>query len=174
LVLWDACRGAEVVVELGCRFGHGAALILDALGPDGCLVSVDVEFQLNSRDRQRQADEPVVIVDEDDRRWTRIVGSSLDAGVREDVVARFGEPDVVFMDSKHDAEHVRAELAVWGSSPVVVIHDTRERGVWEPVCEYACSSGAMRDVRMYAGFLGLGVVSGPARQEWPGGRHWSW
>jgi cephalosporin hydroxylase len=115
----------EVIVECGTAFGGSSlffASLLDLIGR-GQVITVDIEAQ---------PDQPV------HRRITRIVGSSVDAAVVDEVrrlVA--GRRTMVILDSDHHEPHVSKELRAYSGFVTrgcyLVVEDTNVNGhpVWD-------------------------------------------
>lgn len=98
----------RTVVELGVREGHSTAAWLSFLPADGQVYGVDLVWLLPPRSRLNP-----------------IVGDDLDPDVAAQVPA---ECDLLFVDSSHDYEHTRTELALYGPrvrpGGLIVLHDT--------------------------------------------------
>lgn len=103
--------GAQRVNEFGVRTGVSTWALLDAMAPDGRLVSVD-----NGR-----CDKIPRRVREDDR-WTFVAGDDLSPEVRRQLLVN---PDVVFIDTDHEYHHTLAELALAAElgARLIVCHD---------------------------------------------------
>jgi cephalosporin hydroxylase len=103
-----ADHDVRTVVELGVREGHSTAAWLSFLPADGQVYGVDLVWLLPPR-----------------ARLNPIVGDDLDPAVVAQVPERI---DLLFVDSSHDYEHTRAELALYGPrvrpGGLVVLHDT--------------------------------------------------
>jgi cephalosporin hydroxylase len=110
----------EVIVECGTAFGGSSlyfASLFDLLGR-GEVITIDIEVRGN------QPDHP---------RITRIVGSSTDPAVAEDVRRRVGgRKTMVILDSDHHEPHVSGELRAYSGLVSVgcylVVEDTNLNG----------------------------------------------
>lgn len=116
--------GARHVVEFGVRTGVSTWALLDAIAPDGALLSWDITPQMTP-DRCRF-----------DPRWTLTMGDSLRAEVP-------WTPDLVFIDTSHRYAQTLAELR-WCAErdvPLIVLHDWNEDGVRDAVTDFCAETG---------------------------------
>jgi cephalosporin hydroxylase len=110
----------SLIVETGTAHGGSALFLADlcaTLGR-GEVVTIDI---------RRRAEEL------EHERLTKIVGSSVDVAVRDDVVTRAnGGPTLVVLDSDHRRDHVLAELRLWSDvvtpGSYLIVEDTNIDG----------------------------------------------
>lgn len=102
-------HGVQNVIELGVREGHSTALWLVALPTAGQVYGVDLVWLLPPR-----------------ARLNPIVGNDTDPDVYRQTPEHC---DLLFVDSSHDFDHTRIELAMYGpkvvTGGVIVLHDTQ-------------------------------------------------
>jgi len=161
LIYGLACAShAEVMVEIGCRWGASTCAMLcaiDILG-SGKLFCIDIDKKCRrffSKHPSRQF----------------VLSSSCD----EKLPAELGitEIDLLFLDSSHKREQTEIELPIWLSllshHGVALIHDVKmmPEGVREPLMEYLERNGGVKTeekdgVWLYNEYLetkmGLGVL----------------
>lgn len=111
----------SLVIETGTGFGGSALFLADlceALG-HGKVFTIDI------RDRASDVEHP---------RLTKLTGSSSDPEIRDQVLDEAPEsgPVMVILDSDHTAEHVLAELRLWGdlvtAGSYLIVEDTNING----------------------------------------------
>lgn len=138
----------RTVVELGVREGHSTAAWLSFLPADGQVYGVDLDWLLPPR-----------------ARLNPIVGDDLDPAVAAQVPETF---DLLFVDSSHDYDHTRAELAAYGPrvrpGGLIVLHDTENEHPeeTEPAIGPQDPFPVRRAMRWYAD------LGGCATEEFPG------
>jgi cephalosporin hydroxylase len=110
-----------VVVETGTGFGGSALFLADlceTLG-HGQVFTIDI------------ADRAVQV---EHSRLTKLIGSSADPAIRDLVLGQIpaNEPVMVILDSDHTADHVLAELRLWGDvvtpGSYLIVEDTNING----------------------------------------------
>lgn len=110
-----------LVIETGTAFGGSALFLADlceTLG-QGEVITIDI------RDRATGVEHP---------RLTKLTGSSADPALRDRVLNERDErgPVMVILDSDHTAEHVLAELRLWGDlvtpESYLIVEDTNLNG----------------------------------------------
>jgi len=122
--LQGLAHGCRYVVEFGVRTGVSTWALLEALPPDGLLLSWDIE------------EPPVPDQVRDDPRWRFHKGDSLTATVEQ-------VPGLVFIDTSHTYRQTMDELrlcASWGA-PLIVLHDWNLPGVADAVTEFCDRTG---------------------------------
>ena len=134
-------REAKTVVEWGVRGGVSTWAILDGLPEDGRLYSVDI---VDCVVPPRVSNDP---------RWTFIVGDDLDPVVQMKLPMT---ADMVFIDTSHEYEQTRAELAYAATFEPrrIVIHDY----VMEPVERAAKEFCARNEWRLVSNELPYGLA----------------
>lgn len=144
--LRDVAKG--FVVECGVRSGVStAALLAGVVKNGGRLVSIDVDHCQS--------------IFEGHPDWTFIRGSSIDPNTLPVVDVLF---DVVFLDTLHTYEHVKAELELWGPrvapGGMILVHDVDTfKGAGDAVSEWVAARKL--DYQIRHGSNGLGVVKIP-------------
>lgn len=113
-------KEAERVIEFGVRGGVSTWAILEGLGPDGHLWSVDINV----------CTVPARVAY--DERWTFLHGDDLDSLIQAILPAR---ADLVFIDTTHEYAQTVAELAfaLTRKPRRILLHDF----VMEPVAQAA-------------------------------------
>lgn len=111
----------DLVVETGTAYGGSALYLADlceSLG-SGHVVTIDL------RDRAADVEHP---------RLTKIIGSSVDSGLRQRVSAMVppGGSVLVVLDSDHTRDHVLAEMRLWAGmvdpGSYLIVEDTNLNG----------------------------------------------
>lgn len=110
-----------LVIETGTGYGGSALFFADLCETvgHGEVVTIDI------RDRATGVEHP---------RLTKLLGSSIDRGIRDRVAKLAPErsPVMVILDSEHAAEHVLAELRLWGDlvtqGSYLIVEDTNING----------------------------------------------
>jgi SAM-dependent methyltransferase len=140
--------GRGTVLELGVRSGNSTAALLAGVERHGGAVwSVDVDPTCAETFRGHP-------------QWHFVCADSRD----KDTIREAGFPqqlDVLFIDTLHEYEQTRSELALWGPSVRpggrILLHDVEvAAGVWRAVREY-CNTHRL-PYRLAHGSNGLGVV----------------
>jgi cephalosporin hydroxylase len=111
----------DLIVETGTAYGGSALYLADlceTIG-NGRVVTIDI------RDRAGEVEHG---------RLTKLIGSSADPALREQVTNAFPTegPVLVILDSDHSADHVRAELDLWSDlvtpGSYLIVEDTNING----------------------------------------------
>ncbi len=111
----------RLIVETGTAYGGSALFLADLCETfgRGHVVTID------NRDRATAVEHP---------RLTKLIGSSSDPAVRDEVVATVPAqgPVLVILDSDHSFDHVRAELDLWCDlvtpGSYLIVEDTNLNG----------------------------------------------
>jgi cephalosporin hydroxylase len=110
-----------LVIETGTAYGGSALYLADlceTIG-HGRVVTIDI------RDRAMEVAHP---------RLTKLIGSSADPAIRDRVLGEAGSaaPVLIILDSDHRADHVLAELRLWGDDVTpgsyLIVEDTNING----------------------------------------------
>jgi len=148
---------SKCLVELGCRYGNGStrAFRRGVQHPLHTWTTVDIVDLIPVEDRPTELD------------WKMIVGSSIDPEVMRKVLDR-GMPDLVFIDTLHTYDQMKAELALWVPAVTCpctwLFHDTwmhgRRGAVRDAITDYADShlGAKYRDLSKENNGLGMMVT----------------
>ena len=132
---------ADRIVEFGVRGGVSTWAMLDALKPDGELVSIDIV--------DVRPDLPRRITD--DRRWSFFCSDSAEVGLP--------KADLFFIDSSHEYHHTLRELerASEQDAKVIALHDWNLPDVQDAVRGF-CDRSAWRIRQIEPSDWGLAVL----------------
>jgi predicted O-methyltransferase YrrM len=156
----EASRPGVVVIELGVRSGNSTAAFLAAAELfDGHVYSVDI-----ARPHVPWFGHP---------RWSLFIGDDLD------VADELPECDVLFVDTSHQYQQTRDELAIYGAKVrtggVILMHDTElqypdahpdgdpEYPVRTAVDDYCDATGLTAEYA--SGCYGLGIIRIPEEND---------
>lgn len=139
-IMEEYASKSAYVLEIGCGTGDGSTTSftqgLEKRGGDDRLyISVDNNYDPNSVFQLFSQFRPNVPY------WHFVSGDSTKPETREAVEQIAGErkPDIIFIDTIHDYEHMSRELAVWGSyahdGTIWLFHDTYMFGVYNHMTE---------------------------------------
>lgn len=131
-LLYSLAHGS--VLELGTRSGVStAALLAGVEAHGGKVVSVDID----ERSGQVAADHPL---------WSFWHGSSTDPNMAQDIATYAGPFSLILVDTEHNLNQARAELALWGPhvapGGTICMHDPETfPGVRRAATEFATAHG---------------------------------
>ena len=154
----EVAKNAKVVIELGPATGRGSTIALlegMGVGEGKLFISVDI------RDYMK--------VKPDVDFWHLVIGDSTEKKTVEDVKKLLGEgktADLIFIDTKHNYEHMKAELNNWWEvatlDTIWLFHDTWIFGKYnhmtEAVKEFAAEKGLLVYEDITRDSHGLGIM----------------